>query len=276
VFLSPTPKVTVITACRNAARTIQETILSVINQEYDNIEYIVVDANSDDGTADIISRYEQNISLWIREPDKGIADAWNKGIRNASGDIVGIINADDLYTPSTVATIVDALARDEDCGFVYGDLKVVDDGLAFRHVEKGRPDYERTTRYDMLHVPHPTVFVGRSTYNRIGLFDTRYRIASDYEFIRRMATNKIRGTYIPETLAIMRQGGVSQTHRTAAFREVMAISIVYGRNPLAAACYFCFKLMRTYLGKALDQAGIEAPARRKMRRSLPRVRGRVR
>jgi glycosyltransferase involved in cell wall biosynthesis len=261
------PRVTVITACRNAARTIEATILSVVNQGYEGIEYIVVDAMSDDGTADIISKYADKISLWIREPDKGIADAWNKGIKHASGEIISILNADDFYTPGTVSLAVSAFMEHQDCGFVYGDLKVVNLAKGFERIEKGLPEYRAIIHYNMVNLPHPTVFVKKAVYDRIGVFSSGYRIAMDYEFVRRMAYHGVEGKHIPQILAVMRDGGVSETDRITASREVMTISIAYGFNRFLAFGYFLFKCSRTYAGKAIGYLGVDMATLRQLRNS---------
>lgn len=268
-------KVSIITACRNSGATIEDAILSVAGQTYANIEHIIVDAVSDDGTAGIIQKHKERISAWIRESDNGIAEAWNKGIGIASGDVVGILNADDRYMPATVSTVVDILTQRQDCGFVYGDLGIETQDGVFSHIEKAVPGYERETRFDMLHVPHPTVFVRRTVYDRIGLFDPAYRIAFDYEFIRRMASAGITGEYLPVTLAIMRQGGLSHAQNTRAFREVRDISVRYGYNRGAAACYLYFKLVRTHLGLLFDRLGISALDRRKARTYLKKLASRA-
>lgn len=262
--LRENPMVTIVTACRNAAKTIGQTILSVINQGYSDIEYIIVDSNSTDGTADIIRHFEQNISLWIQESDDGIADGWNKGIRYASGEIIGIINADDYYMPGTIATVIDAFRTNPDRGFVFGDLEVVNEQSGKRHVEKGRDTYESTLPYEMS-VRHPTMFVRSETYRRLGSFDGRYRLAMDHEFLCRMTSRGIKGRYIPRTLSVMRQGGLSDVNRILAFSEVRAISALYGGSRTVAAAYFWFKVARTHLGRMVDRLGIDAHSRRMVR-----------
>jgi glycosyltransferase involved in cell wall biosynthesis len=264
---TPASRVTIITACRNAVRTIEETILSVVNQDYGNIEYIIVDADSDDGTADIIERYRTNVALWIREPDNGIADAWNKGIRHATGEIIGIINADDYYLPGTVTLAVDALRKNPGYGFICGDLQVLNQKTGKWHTEKGRDNYEGVLRYEMS-VLHPTVFARKEIYDSTGLFDSRFRIALDYEFMCRLASKGVKGRYIPRIFTAMRQGGLSDVQRIATFVEVRKISVICGSNRFLAAAYFWFKVMRTYLGQMIDRLGIDVDHRRIMRLSL--------
>jgi glycosyltransferase involved in cell wall biosynthesis len=265
------PKVTIITACRNSLRTMEDTIQSVLGQDYQSIEYIIVDANSSDGTADVINKYWQDIAVWIREPDNGIADAWNKGIKRSTGEVVGIINADDFYLPETVSTVVDVLIRNPQCGFVFGDLRLINDATGEERIERGVSNYRSILRYDMLNIPHPTIFVRKDIYDRLGLFDTTYRIAMDYEFLCRMTSHEIEGKHIPKTLAVMREGGISESNRIVASREVMDISVSYGLNRFWAGGYFLFKCTRTYLGIALGCIGIDMPKARRLRNSIRRL-----
>ena len=262
------PKVTIITACRNSANTIEDTIKSIIQQDYDNLEYVIVDADSDDGTANVISKYRQGISMWIREPDNGIADAWNKGIRHASGEIVGIINGDDFYAPNALKTIGAFFAQRDDVGFVYGDLKHIEGSGGCDYIEKGRPDYERILVRDMLNIPHPTVFIRREIYVQLGAFNSRYQVAPDYEFLRRIVSKGVKGQYIPQILAVMRGGGVSERKRLLALREVRVISVAYGYNRALASCYFYVKRLRLIVGRILRHLGISAVKYREVSRAL--------
>jgi glycosyltransferase involved in cell wall biosynthesis len=259
------PRVTIITACRNGANTIKDAIDSIIAQGYENLEYIIVDADSDDGTAEIIEKYKQHVSIWIREPDKGIVDAWNKGIRQASGDIVGILNTDDYYLPDAMQRAVDTFVEDEECGFVFGHLRVVNEETGDEHIEMGLPDYHVSIVYDVVAVPHPTVFVRKKVYEQIGVFDSAYTLAMDYEFVRRMVHAGIKGICIPHLQAVMRQGGVSDRNIIEAFRQVMRISIRYGFNPFLAVGYFSLKAVRTWLGRFLSLLGISVSMRRRIR-----------
>jgi glycosyltransferase involved in cell wall biosynthesis len=256
------PKVTIITVCRNGADTIEDTIRSVIGQGYGNLEYIIVDAESDDGTADIIERYKDHVTVWIREPDNGITDAWNKGIKRATGEIIGIINADDFYASGTIATVIDVFANNAGCGFVFGDLTMVNGATGRSYKVPGRPEYIESTRYHMLGVPHPTVFVGKWVYDEVGLFDTRYRICADYELIRRVITKGIKGICIPRTLTIMREGGVAERERTLLLREVKTISITYGANRAIAWLLFSMKYLRFQIGKTIARCGLSLSTQR--------------
>jgi glycosyltransferase involved in cell wall biosynthesis len=258
------PKVTIITACRNSGDTIGNTIQSIVDQDYLNIEHIIVDANSDDGTAEIIASYGESISLWIREPDDGIADAWNKGIKKANGEIIGILNADDFYNPGTIRAMVDAFNRNTEYGFAFGDLKMMDRSSGRSYRVFGRPEYESNTRYHMLGMPHPAVFVKKWVYDRVGLFDTKYRICADYELMRRTIVQGVKGVYVPRTLTIMSEGGVAERERMLLLREVREISVKYGASKTVAGFSFWAKCLRFHVGKAIAFVGPSLSTQRRV------------
>jgi glycosyltransferase involved in cell wall biosynthesis len=255
-------KVTIITACRNSGDTIEDTILGVINQNYENVEHIVVDAESTDATEKVLRKYEHKIGRWIRESDSGIADAWNKGIRQATGEIIGINNADDYYTAGTIRMVVDAFGKNPECGFVFGDLKMANGTTGRWYRVFGRPDYERVLRYHMLGLPHPTLFVRKWIYDQVGLFNTGYAIAADYEMVRRIIASGVKGAYLPHILVAMREGGLCERDRVLGAREVMEISTRYGANRAIARIYFYSKRLRAYTGRLLDSLGLSLSTQR--------------
>jgi glycosyltransferase involved in cell wall biosynthesis len=256
------PRVSIITACRNSGDTIEDTILGIVNQDYDNVEHIIVDAESTDDTARVLQKYEHRIGKWIREPDAGIADAWNKGIKEATGEIIGISNADDFYTPGTIKMVVDAFRKNPGCGFVFGDLKMVNRETGRWYRVFGRSDYEQILRYRMLGIPHPTLFVKKWVYDQVGFFNTRYTIAADYALIRRMIAHAVKGAYVPHILAAMREGGLCERDRVLGAREVMNISMKYGSNRTIARAYFYIKCLRASTGRLLDFLGLSLSTQR--------------
>ena len=203
-------KVSIITVCYNSAATIEDTITSVLSQDYKNIEYIVIDGGSSDATLDIINKYREQISIVISEPDKGIYDAMNKGIKNATGNIVGILNSDDFYeTKDVISEIVNNFDIDTD--IVFGNLIFV------------KPEnIKKITRfYSLPHFkawklrfgwmpPHPATFIKKSVYDKYGLYKINYKISADYEvFVRFLLVNKVNFKHINKILVRMRDGGVS-------------------------------------------------------------------
>ena len=206
-----TLKISVITAVFNNRKTISNSIESALSQAGVNVELIVIDGGSSDGTLDILHGYGDRLAVLVSEPDNGIYDALNKGIQQATGDLVGFLHSDDIFESSAVLAKVEAAFRDPAVDAVYGDLVYVrhdDVSQIIRYWKSGLYDYAALSRGWMP--PHPTFYVRRSVYERLGGFDTRYRIAADYDAILRfLAVGKIRTAYIPEVLVRMRAGGIS-------------------------------------------------------------------
>lgn len=187
----------------------QDTIDSIKAQDYANIEYIIIDGDSKDGTLDIIRRNEAHISQWISEPDKGIYDAMNKGLDKTNGEIIGLLNADDLYYPDTISKVVTAFSG-SDTELVYGNLTKLNEieGEPFERTE--RPDLSRIE--EIMTIFHPSTFVLKSVYDELGKFDTRFRVAADYEFILRCYLKEKKFSYLDEPLAKFRMTGISNAN----------------------------------------------------------------
>jgi len=200
------PKVSIVTVCYNAAPTIEDTIQSVINQTYPNVEYIIVDGGSTDGTLDIIKKYEKHIAKWVSEPDEGIYDAMNKGIKMSTGEIIGIINADDWYEQDIIKEIINTFFDDINIDLIFGDLKVCDFQKNIILMKLGSLIQKRLK--DALW--HPTMFVKKEVYNRYGLYDIRFSFIADYDFMCRIASS-VNKKYLPKVISYMRTGGISNT-----------------------------------------------------------------
>jgi glycosyltransferase involved in cell wall biosynthesis len=227
------PLITVITVVFNGAKTLERTIQSVINQSYDNIEYIIVDGASTDGTLDIIRSYEHAIDYWVSEPDAGIYDAMNKGIALASGDIIGIINSDDRYLPDAVATVAATFVNQPSIGYCYGSLELVD--LDGKSCGTARPVPRKLLDRRILRetaIPHPTMFVRRDIYNRYGAFDSRLKLAGDFELIARLHRLGVAGSELPATLAEFCIGGASTN--PLILQEKRRIALEFGLPPVVA------------------------------------------
>lgn len=204
-------KVSVITVVRNNAETIEETIRSVAAQDYRGIEHIIVDGCSTDGTTDVIKRHLATVTTYISEPDKGIYDAMNKGIRLATGDVVGFLNADDVYVHSGVIARVVEVIQGASAEACYADLVYVspDDPKRVVRYWKSRP-YEDGLFENGWMPAHPTFFANRAVYERLGGFDLAFKRQADFELTMRfLAVHKIPSVYIPELLVRMRTGGLS-------------------------------------------------------------------
>jgi glycosyltransferase involved in cell wall biosynthesis len=204
-------KVSIITVSFNSAKTIAETIKSVLSQDFPEIEYIIIDGNSSDDTVKIIRQYENRISKWISEKDQGMYDAMNKGIAMATGDVIGILNSDDVYMNSHVISEMMKLLQEKNAQVVFADLILVDqnnDNKVLRYYDSSHfhPD---KFRWGWMPA-HPTVFVKRELYQVVGPFSKNYQIAADYEMlIRILAIQKAPYAYLPKPLVRMRSGGAS-------------------------------------------------------------------
>lgn len=209
------PLITIITVVYNGEGYLEETIKSVIEQDYHNLEYIIVDGGSKDGTLDIIRKYEHAIDYWVSEPDKGIYDAMNKGVALCSGEWINFMNADDYFCNSSVLSRIDF----QDADFIYGNVLMQDDDYFVRL--GGKLDLRMLLRSSMTR--HQSVFVRRRIYRQLGLFDLNYKIAADYEFSVRVFSNDYLCSYRNVDVACMRMGGVSDISFTASLNEKLAI-----------------------------------------------------
>jgi len=204
-------KISVITAVFNSHRTVATAIESTLSQTGVNTDLVVIDGGSDDGTLDVLNGYKGRIGTLLSEPDHGIYDALNKGIRSASGDVVGFLHSDDMFADSSVLSRVAAAFADPTVDAVYGDLLYVDKNDPDRVIRYWRAgEFSRERLGWGWMPPHPTFYVRRSVYERLGGFDTSYRIAADYDcMLRFLGAAGLRVAYIPEVLVKMRLGGAS-------------------------------------------------------------------
>jgi glycosyltransferase involved in cell wall biosynthesis len=225
-------KITVITAVFNRYKTVVQAIESVLCQSYKAIDLIVIDGASTDGTLELLQPYRPQISVFISERDHGIYDALNKGIKYATGDVVGFLHADDLFENTGVLSKVAEAFEDPSVDAVYGDLVYVrkdDTSKATRYWRSGLYNDESLSRGWMP--PHPTFYVRRSVYERLGGFDCRYRISADYDTVLRfLAVSKIRAVYIPEVMVRMRNGGISNRSLKTITRKSFEDFAVLRRN----------------------------------------------
>lgn len=216
-------KISVITISYNAAATIEQTMLSVLSQTYPHIEYIIIDGGSTDGTVDIIKKYAHRLAYWVSELDGGIYDAMNKGIAHASGDLIGIINSDDWYENVLDKIAELYIAHGKDC-IIHGNIRFIT-----KYSEKiFKPNMNLATSYYKPLFFHPTVFVGRHVYERIGTFNCKYKIAADHDFIVRALLHNVDFIYDDEIIANMRDGGEAAKRAIKGFKEVANISIKAG------------------------------------------------
>lgn len=206
-----TMKVSIVTVTFNSARFLEDCIRSVQMQQYKNIEHIIIDGKSTDGTVDIIKKNEKGITRWVSEADRGIYDAINKGMAMATGEVIGILNSDDVLDNDRVITDIVNAFLTEGKDVVYGDLEVVaqDDTTKVLRIWKGQSFDRNRFRYGWMPA-HPTFYVKRALIDKYGGYETHYFTAADYEFMARyLYQHKVSATYLPELIVRMRTGGAS-------------------------------------------------------------------
>ena len=203
------PLASIITVVFNGEKYLEETIQSVINQTYDNVEYIIIDGGSTDGTFDIIKKYEEQIDYWVSEKDAGIYDAMNKGIAVCSGEFVGIVNADDIIYKDTLSKVSEAI-RIRSIDYVYGSVHFMNDQGSILGEMFSLPceDIDKK-KYIDIPFPHPSLFVKREIYKEIGLFNTQFKLSADYDFSLRLLEKSYKGFNLGMATGKFRSGGIS-------------------------------------------------------------------
>ena len=232
-------KFSIVTAVRNDAEHIADTISSVLDGNSDReIEYIVIDGASTDGTTEAIRRFADRLAVFVSEPDAGIYDAMNKGIAHATGDVVGIINSGDRYYPGALKLVERALeGKCDEHHILWGDVEYERGG----RVRGFRPE----KRYIGAFAPHPSMFVPLAYYHRYGAYDTGFELLGDYDFMYK-AVNVVgvEPVYLPEVLAFYRAGGLSDRRIFACLRDELRVKLRYGASPAAACGAYFLKLLK--------------------------------
>lgn len=239
-------KITVITVCRNSEATIRETLESVASQSYENIEHIVIDGGSVDKTTAIVREWKKHPVRLITEPDSGMYDAMNKGITMATGDVIGILNSDDVYYKSGILDNVSVVLRDSSADACYADLVYVDKKNPEKIIRywKSCP-FEKGMFARGWMPPHPTFFARRSIYEKYGGFDLSYVWAADVELLARFLEKcEIKTVYIPEIFVTMRSGGASNKSLSNIIRQNIYIYRACKKNniPVSPVVFFCAKI----------------------------------
>lgn len=227
-------KISIITVSYNSEKTIEETILSVIKQNYSNLEYIIIDGGSTDNTLNIINKYKTKINKIISESDNGISDAFNKGIREATGDIIGIINSDDMLNINTLNELNKVVELEPNYDVYYGN------GIIFseksNHIYKPNNNIENILKY--MFICHPATFVRKTAYEKYGTFDTNYKCAMDFELLSKMYSNGAKFKYFDYECTWFRFGGTSIQKYSLTKSESIKIAIRNGIDEKEANEYF--------------------------------------
>lgn len=215
-------KVSIITVCYNSEDTIEDTIKSISQQSYSNIEYIVIDGRSSDRTNEIIGYYDSAVSIHVSENDSGLYDAMNKGIALSTGDIVGILNSDDVfYDNNSIQDIVSKFVEDATLDAVYADVGFYDKSLKskIRHYSSKGFSFSKL-KFGIMPA-HPSLYVKRSCFDVVGHYSLSYKIAADFDMVVRLFSKlKFRSKYLPKELVKMRVGGIS----TSGFKSTMLLN----------------------------------------------------
>jgi len=221
IALDNNPLISIITVVYNAVNSLECTIQSVLGQSYPNIEYLIIDGGSTDGSVEIIKKYSNKLTYWVSEKDHGIYDAMNKGLKLAKGELIGIINSDDWYELDAVEQIVKSYKKNCDTEVFHGLLRFVDHNGNFKSIAGHDISFINTGM-----IEHPTCFVKSALYQKLGYFDNRYRAAADYDFMNRAVSNKVKFSFINHIIANFSEGGITSSETSA--QEELKIKYKYG------------------------------------------------
>lgn len=224
------PLLSIITIVFNGQKHIEKTILSLVEQNYEPLEYIIIDGGSTDGTLDIIRKYEKHITFWSSEPDKGINDAFNKGLKHSRGEIIGFLNADDWLEPNALNKVASTYQKGK---IVYGNVRFWKNE---KEISVSKSDHTRLR--EGMTMAHPSVYVPKTLYDQFGVFRTDLKIASDYDILVRFFVNKVEFVQTDEVLMNMNLGGISHTRWVLAIWEDLKVKNKYFRNKFLNCCYF--------------------------------------
>lgn len=234
--------ISIVTISCNSKETIDTTIKSIISQKYDKLEYLIVDGASTDGTLEIIKRYaaEYPYIKYISEPDRGISDAFNKGIKNATGTIIGLINSDDELNAGALK-LIDKAYQNTKADVIYGDTIVIDEENGLKIIKKAN-SLERV-KYEMPFI-HQSCFITKQAYEKWGGYSDRYKLCMDYDMIARLYHKKCVFAYTQGIISIFRYGGASCKHPIKTVNEDMLIAKKYG---LKAGEVLLFKVKHIFI-----------------------------
>jgi glycosyltransferase involved in cell wall biosynthesis len=232
-------KISIITVTFNSAKTVRDTLKSIENQDYNNIEILLIDGMSTDSTVAIASEFNHLNLRIISEQDKGLYDAMNKGISLATGDVVGILNSDDFYTDSSIVSAVMHCFNDTSVDAVYGDLNYVSAENTEKITRRWKSgDYDSKRFLNGWMPPHPTFFLRKKYYHDFGNFDLEFKRSADYELMLRMLyKHQLKAKYIPSVFVHMRTGGASNSSLKARIEANKEDALAWKKNGLQPRWY---------------------------------------
>jgi glycosyltransferase len=240
-------RISVITVSFNCAATIRDTLQSVATQSHNDIEHIVVDGASRDGTVELVSVHGAHLEQFVSEPDEGIYDAMNKGVRLATGEMIGFLNGDDTFAyADAIADIARVATENAEADAVFGDLVYVDQNHPERVIRRWRTGgFSRSKLRFGWMPPHPTFYLRRRGWDQLGLFDTKLRIAADYDFLLRCLSRPgTKAAYIDKVLVRMRVGGVSNRSIQSMYHKSREDLVALRTNHIGGLLTLAFKNLR--------------------------------
>ena len=243
-----TPKISIVTIAYNCEKEIEETILSVINQQYDNKEYLIIDGASKDGTMDIVDKYRDKIDVIISEPDKGRSDAFNKGIAHATGDYIVMMNAGDLLADDAL----NKFARNYEPGYdvIKGNTIRWNEETEFKSIEHPVIEYPEIP-FNFL-VCHQSTYISKSAYERFGGYGIDYKIVMDFELMLRFARHNAKFMKINENLAVFRMGGISQTSSKRRIKEMKRAMLENEHSKFNTYVFILYVRLRSLMRNILN------------------------
>lgn len=245
------PKISIITICYNSEKYIDKCIQSVVNQSYENKEYIIIDGGSFDATLQIIDKYKEHVDCIISEPDNGISDAFNKGIRKSTGDVIVFINSDDQLYENALNIFSEYY--DPHIDVYCGNVILWNSVTNYKALGKAL--------MKIPHIPfnyrvwHQAVYISKSAYNRYGVYNKKIKYIMDLDLVMRMYQNKAKFKAIPKVLAVFQLGGVSQDSSSKLWQERQQVILNNGGNKFHVFVWLTYLRLRTFIKKVLNACG---------------------
>ncbi len=238
------PLITIITVVFNGEKYLEETIQSIINQTYPNIEYIIIDGGSTDGTIDIIKKYENYIDYWVSENDNGIYDAMNKGLKLALGEFVGILNADDYYEEDAIENLLSLLLNSKK-DYAFANVRIIEENSIIKPIYP----LQKNKIYQEMLYPHISALIPKKVYKKVGLFNTKFKIAADFDMALKIHLYGFESCYLDKIVANIHIGGTSDSYKSN--YEFMEIAVHNGKSIILALLTFLKQVIKLFFVRNL-------------------------
>jgi len=242
--------VSIVIVVKNEVETVERALISIIEQNYNNIEIIVIDGDSTDGTKQILDQYKNNFRIYISEKDSGPSDAINKGIKNSTGDYVYLQYADDWVPFDFISKSVNELQGNKNSQYIFGIAEAFDKKDVYKFQSKSSKKFYKKLKYNMT-INSTTVLYKRICFEE-RMYSSYYKIANDYEFFLYLKSKGLRGMYSENIITQYRLGGYSSIYKYRARREILKASLQYGANGIVALSYFIYHTFKLILNDVLS------------------------